>query len=426
MKFKTQNIFLLFLMLSFSFEITAQNSSLIVPLTLANAIKQATENNLSLKATNLNIEYQKQLQKTAVDIPKTDFTLTYGQFNSAVLDNGLAFSQKIPYFGTFSKQRKLAEANTQNADFQQKITKNELIYQVKMAYNFALFTKVQNSLFLYQDTVINNFLKMSELRFKTGETNSLERNIAKSQSLEVKNLLLINENDQKTAKIKLQTLLNTNLNTNLSINDNLELAEKLTKRDFTVNFDTTKINENPALKAFKHQIDISKLTQSVEKSRLLPDFSIGAFSQTLTGYQQKEDRTETYYGTNTRFNGIVVGISVPIFAKAQKARFRAIKVQQQLAQANYEYQKRLLQGQYAQTVQEFVKFQSNLAYYEQTALPMSAEIIKTSEKLFKSGSIGYVEYFAGFASAISIQKNYLDVLYQYNQQIFLIEFLLNE
>ncbi len=418
MKYTIKKYFFLLFLFLFSLEIKAQN----MPLTLANAIKIATGNSLNLKAANLNIEYQKQLQKTAVDIPKTDFTLTYGQYNSAVLDNGLAFSQKIPYFGTFSKQRKLAEANTQNADFQQKITKNELVYQVKMAYNFALFTKAQNSLFLYQDTIINNFLKMSELRFKTGETNSLEKNIAKSQSLEVKNLLLINENDQKTAKIKLQTLLNTNL----SINDNLELAEKLTKRDFTANFDTTKINENPVLKAFKYQIEISKLTQSVEKSRLLPDFSIGAFSQTLTGYQQKEDKTETYYGTNTRFHGVVVGISVPIFAKAQKARFRATKVQQQLAQANYEYQKRLFQGQYAQTVQEFVKFQSNLNYYEQTALPMSAEIIKTSEKLFKSGSIGYLEYLAGFNNAISIQKNYLDALHQYNQQIFLIEFLLSE
>ncbi len=421
MKHTIRISFFLFFLLLLSFEIFAQNTQK-TPLTLANAIKQATENNLSLKAANLNIEYQKQLQKTAVDIPKTDFTLTYGQYNSFVLDNGLAFSQKIPYPNTFSKQRKLAEANTQTADFQQKITKNELVYQVKMAYNFALFTKAQNTLFLYQDTIINNFLKMSELRFKTGETNSLEKNIAKSQSLEVKNLLLINENDQKTAKIKLQTLLNTNLNSN----DNLELAEKLAKRDFTVNFDTTKINENPVLKAFKHQIDISKLTQSVEKSRLLPDFSIGAFSQTLTGYQQKENRTETYYGTNTRFNGVVVGISIPIFAKAQKARFRATKVQQQLAQANYDYQKRTLQGQYAQTVQEFVKFQSNLAYYEQTALPMSADIIKTSEKLFKSGSIGYLEYLAGFNNAISIQKNYLDALYQYNQQIFLIEFLLSE
>ena len=417
MKYTIKKCFFLFFALLFSFEISAQNTQN-GSLTLANAIKQATENNLSLKATSLSIEYQKQLQKTAVDIPKTDFSFTYGQFNSAVLDNGLAFTQKIPYPSTFSKQRKLAEANTENAVFQQKITQNELVFQVKSAYNFALFTKAQNSLFLYQDTVINNFLKMSELRFKTGETNSLEKNIAKSQSLEVKNLLLINEDDQKSAKIRLQTLLNTN--------DNLEPSEKLTKRDFNVLQDTTRINENPALKAFKHQIEISKLTQSIEKSRLLPDFSIGAFSQTLTGYQQKEDKTETYYGTNIRFNGVVLGISVPIFAKAQKARFRSTKVQQQLAQANYDYQKRTLQGQYAQTVQEFLKFQSNLAYYEQTALPMSAEIIKTSEKLFKSGSIGYIEYLAGFTNALSIQKNYLDALYQYNQQIYLIEFLLNE
>ncbi len=414
MKHTIKKCFFLLLMLLFSFEIMAQNQSL----TLENAIKQAKENNLSQKVANLNIEYQKQLQKTAVDIPKTDFTFTYGQYNSAVLDNSLAFSQKIPYPSTFSKQRKLAEANTQNAVFQQKITQNELVFQVKTAYNFALFTKAQNILFLYQDTIINNFLKMSELRFKTGETNSLEKNIAKSQSLEVKNMLLVNENDQKAAKIKLQTLLNTN--------DNIEPSEKLIKRDFNILQDTSKVNENPVLKAFQYQIEISKLSQSVEKSRLLPDFSIGAFSQTLTGYQQKQDRTETYYGTNTRFNAVVLGVSVPIFAKAQKARFRATKVQQQFAQANYEYQKRTLQGQYAQTIQNFLKFQSNLNYYEQTALPMSVEIIKTSEKLFKSGSINYIEYLAGFTNALSIQKNYLDALYQYNQQVYLIEFLLNE
>ena len=46
-------------------------------------------------------------------------------------------------------------------------------------------------------------------------------------------------------------------------------------------------NNNPDLLALKSQIEVAKEEIRVEKSRLLPDFSVGYFNQSLVGNFEK-------------------------------------------------------------------------------------------------------------------------------------------
>jgi cobalt-zinc-cadmium resistance protein CzcA len=67
-------------------------------LTLEQAIETALKNNGSVQAATYNVESQRALKKTGFDLPKTNVSLLYGQYNSySKNDNNLTVTQTIPF-----------------------------------------------------------------------------------------------------------------------------------------------------------------------------------------------------------------------------------------------------------------------------------------------------------------------------------------
>jgi len=178
------------------------------------------------------------------------------------------------------------------------------------------------------------------------------------------------------------------------------------------------------LKMALQQIEIASASNKVEKALRKPDFSAGYFLQSLTGSQQVDDKT-VYYNGVPRFHGLTLGISVPIFGGAYKARIKASETDIQLQQKNAEYLKNQLSSQLFQQLQEQRVNQSLLDYYIQTALPNAEIITKNATKAYQSGEAGYVEYLQGLETVLSIQRNYLQAIHNLNQNLINIQYLLN-
>jgi len=62
---------------------------------------------------------------------------------------------------------------------------------------------------------------------------------------------------------------------------------------------------------------------SLEKAKLLPDWNIAYTNQSVMGWQLDKAHVEHYYGAGDRFSTVQVGVGIPIFMKAQRARIRA-------------------------------------------------------------------------------------------------------
>ena len=56
-------------------------------ITLDDALKQAIDKNPSIQAASLETSRQMELKKTAFELPKTDVSLMYGQYNSTMLSS---------------------------------------------------------------------------------------------------------------------------------------------------------------------------------------------------------------------------------------------------------------------------------------------------------------------------------------------------
>ena len=155
----------------------------------------------------------------------------------------------------------------------------------------------------------------------------------------------------------------------------------------------------------------------------MPDLTLGYFNQSLYGSPNYNDPTQVA-AANTRFQGLMVGVSFPLWVKPQLARIKANEAFTNAAETNYQAYERNLQGEYENAYQEYLKYRNSMEYYEANALPTAKIIEQNALRNYQSGNIGYLEFSQGINRAISIEQTYLDIFNQYNQSIIYIEYLI--
>lgn len=370
--------------------------------TLNEAIKQALVNNGSIKSALLQIEYQKKLKTASWEFKPTNVDYTYGQTNSLVNDNNLTISQSFPGLGVNMGHSRLAESNVKNSEIGLLLTQAEIVNNVKSNYFSLTYCLSKLKLLKYQDSLYTNFYKAAELKNEKGESTILEKITVETQLMEVKTLLNQTNSDIQIYQNKLQVLLNEKQDISIADTD-------LKKAEFTFISDSSAIAGNPSIALLEQQIKINNCETKVEKLKLLPEFSVGYFNQSNKDIQ-----------ADYRFSGVQVGLSIPLLFFSQSAKIKASKINEQIAQNNYEYYKTVIFEDFQSLLQEFNMYKTNLEYYEKTALPQSELIIEQSGKSYKVGNINYVEYVLNLDKALEIKASYLLTLNNYNQSIFAI------
>jgi cobalt-zinc-cadmium resistance protein CzcA len=382
---------------------------------LQQLVDEALKNNAGLRAAGYEVGYYKALKRTSFDIGKTNLSVMHGQYNSLNTDNNISINQSIPFPTVFSNQAKLNQALVKGSELKQQVTSNELISQVKSAYYHWQYLQALRQLLSSQDSIYTAFLKASELRLKTGESNLIEKTTAETRLMEVKNLLAQNASGILMYQSQLQALVNGKQTIQPAREDLVKLEPALPS-------DSLAYARNPALAYLKQQVEISNRQQKLETARVLPDFNIGYFNQSLIGYQNVNG-TDQYFDASKRFTGFQVGIAIPLWFVPQSARIKAAGVNRDVLQSNYEQYQVNMQTRYQQAIQEFLMNRNAITYYETGALPNAELLISQADAAFRNGDIGYVEYLQALKHGLSIKENYLLALNQYNQSVISLEFL---
>ena len=390
----------------------------IVYQSLEEAIQMAIANNPSLKAADLQTLQEKALKGASWNLPKTSLSLTHGQYNSIYdNDNQFNISQSFAFPTVYANQNQLAKAQIEASEWRRTATQNELVNQVKATWYTLWLEKSKRTLLLEQDSIYQRFVRAANLRYKTGESNLLEKATAESQVAEIEVMLAQNQSDIEIYQTMLKTLLNVESVADIAV-DSLEA------RELTFLLESADVNNNPTLAWFRQQIAVAEREKSVERSRLMPDLTVGYFNQSLNGPNQDINGNPVTFNSGDRFTGFQVGLAIPIFgAKSQSSVIKASELKRQESEARLKATSNELEGRLESLIQQYQKFQNSLEYYQLNALPQAELILKQAQKGFESGDIGYVEYTQGLSRALSVQFNYLDILNQYNQTIIQIEFI---
>ena len=375
------------------------------PISLENAINKAFSNNLNIKSGELKINYQEKLKGSAVTIDPLNISAEVGQINSAYTDNRFSINQTIRLPKFYNAQKTLLLEEWKSSVLNLNLQKWQLKKEISLVYNDLKYLDEKKKLLKKADSIFTQYYNRAELRLKKGESNLLEKATAENLKSQANMQLKALEKDKEIALQKLNYL----------INDGTFYQNEKGKYEI-LNFESlsTDYAGNPlVLKQLEQEKNIQNAKLATEKTKLIPSFNL-AYNNTSMYGNGADDK---FYNHSTRFHSGMIGVGIPVFNSAQKSVIEAQKINQQIAENNYQLGLVNLKNQFSQYYGQFQKLNEEIDYYQKTGLNNSESIFKTANNQYFNGEINYLEWTLLVTQAFDIENKYVDKLKELNDNI---------
>ena len=384
------------------------------PISLETAIDKAFKNNLNIKSGTLRIDYQNKMQKSAVIIDPLNISAEIGQMNSFYVDNKFSVSQTIRLPKFYNAQKTVLMEEYKNSFLHLDLQKWQLKKEISLVYNELNYFIEKKKLLKKADSIFTQYFNRADLRLKKGESNLLEKATAENLRSQAEMQLKSLEKDREISIQKLSFLINDG---NLYQNENSKYG--------ILNLENLNAEYagNPlVLKQLEQEKNIQNAKLQTEKAKLNPTFNIGYNNMSMYG----NGADNKFYERSARFHSGMIGVGLPIFNSAQKSVIEAQKVNQLIAENNYQLGLINLKNQYLQNLRQFQKLNDEISYYQKTGLQNSENILKTANNQYFNGEINYLEWTLLVTQAFEIQNKYIDRLKETNDKIIEINSLKSE
>ncbi len=374
------------------------------PVSLETAFEKAIENNLQVKSGQLKIDYQAKVKNSAAVVDPLNITAEIGQLNSAYADNAISVNQKLRLPKFYQSQNQVLMEEWKNAMLTLEVQKLQLKRELALSYNNLNYLDEKQKLLEKADSIYSRYYQRADLRLRAGESNILEKTTA--------------ENYRSQAEIQLQNLVKDREVSLHQLNYLINDAEYYTnqKGGFYImelmsdgNFD----GNATVLKQYDQQKNIENAKLNAEKTKLLPSVNLGVTSATQYGF----GADEKFYDRGKRFQSGLIGLDLTLFNTAQKSIIEGQKINQQIAENNYQIAVKNLKNRYAVTFGESLKLKSELEYYRSKGLKNAQTIFFTANLLLKKGEIDYLEYTMLVNQSLEIENRYIDAQKLFNEKI---------
>lgn len=389
------------------------NSKAQTPITLQSAIDTAQRNNLKIRNEKLYAEYQSKLRAAAVEIPHTNVTGEYGQINSYYNDTRFGVTQSISFPTVYKKQKALQNEYYKSSVLNISLKESELKREVSDAFYTYLYLREKRTILLKSDSVYAEFLEKATLRFNKGESNTLEKTTAEIQRGQIAIQLNQVKNDLAVLLSRFRFLLN-------SSTAFLPVAEsaKLNPGELA---GTPDFDSHPQLRLLEQQKNISIANTELEKARLLPNLLLGYNNQSIRG-----NGADNLFYSSKRFSSVQLGLSIPIFSGAQKAKINASKTLEDISENNYQIGLQVIRAEYEALYTKYQNQLQTVRYFEETVLPKADLIISVATQRFNAGEINYLEWAMLINNATEIRSNYTDAIRELNQSMIGLYYLISK
>lgn len=366
------------------------------PITLENAYEKAFKNNLNLKNGQLRIDYQEKIKKSYAIVDPLNVSGEIGQINSAYTDNKFMVNQTLRLPGFYNNQKQVLIEEWKSSVLNLDLQKWQLKREIALIYNELNYQNEKQKLLLKTDSLYANYYQRTELRLKKGESNILEITTAENYRSQVGIQL---ENLRKDREVALYQF-------NYFINDETIYSNESSNfyKMNSLNQDLNYAGNPVVLKQLEQQKNIELAKLNAEKSKLLPTFNIGYTNSSIYG----NGTDNQFYERSSRFHSGMIGVGIPLFNGAQKSLIEGQKINQLIAENNYELGSRNLKNQYASLFSEYEKLKSETNYYKTSGLKNAETILKTANRLYYEGEINYLEWSILINQSLDIQNKLID------------------
>ena len=376
------------------------------------AIDSALKNNLNIRQEKLRAEYQQKLIKTSGAVPQTMINVGYGQINSSYYDNQFGISQTFNFPVVYVKQKHLLSEEWKSSILSTNLKEAEIKRNVALLY-FQIQTQLLKQKLLQQnDSLYSDFLKKSELKFKTGENGLLEKTTAETQRAQITIQLQQLNTELQTLILEFQLTLNSKKTYLPDVN-----YKKLESGNS--NSQNTSVSDHPSIKLLKQQQTISFANTKLEKTKLLPDIMFLYNNMSMKGM----GADDVLYNSSSRFQSAQIGIGLPLFFGAQRAKIKSAKTHQLIQDNNLQIGLKQLELEYIKAINQHQTSKTILSYFENQGITNAQKIKQIALKQFGNGEINYLEWVLLTNQAIQLEIDYINALYQYNEAIIQLNYL---
>ena len=132
------------------------------------------------------------------------------------------------------------------------------------------------------------------------------------------------------------------------------------------------------------------------------------------------------YSRSSRFQSAQMGLGIPLFFGAQKARIHSAKSLQLISESNYKLGLQGLQTDYLKTIAMINSLNNILVYYEITGNKNAKLIDEAAGAQFQKGEINYLEWAILMNQSLGIKTEYLNTIKQYNDAAIHLNYLLSK
>ena len=384
-------------------------------LNLQQCLDMAMQQNYDVLMAQKSVERAKVMQGSAWDLDKTEVALSQDPSSGGNTDNAFTVSQSIDFPTVYIAQRRQLKAETQMENSRMNVTKLDVSSEVRSAYYQLVYEMERLHILTRQDSILSHYKFMAQEKYKAGETRQLDLMAAermhRENKLEMTNVMSEIEN----AQLRLSGLLNSDVPVTPS-------DQELKPLDFV----QTGFNypQSSAGQLAQDRIKVADKAVSVAKSGYAPSLSLALRSQMVISSWNPYhvDRSRFKEGN---FFGFEVGVGVPLFYGATKAKVKAAKKDREIAELEMKQEQQTLQREYMAALSRCNASFGRLTYYQEEGVEKDKELERRLSHLeYENGEISYMEYVESLKNCIEFHMNKAAAINEYNQNVIALEKLM--
>jgi cobalt-zinc-cadmium resistance protein CzcA len=361
---------------------------------------------LDIKAAEKQEVYWKTLESGTFELSKTQLGVEYGRFNSVFSDNRLFVNQGLQLPAVYKRQKELYQEQGQ---LQKRITgmhRSELRKEVRILFVQLIDLKEREKLVRSLDSIYSRFSNAASLRLEAGESNQLEKTTADALVDQLRLQLKQLDFDRTIVQQRLMSLTNSEI-----------LFEPLYEDPMLViQMESVISDSSPGIQVLEQQAQVAVATGKVERTQLLPEFTVGYTNMSIVGYQTKNGVDDLYFGPGYRFHSVNFTLGLPLFMKATRTRVKASQVQAEQASMQADALRQTIQYRQMALHQQIKKYEEQIRYFQSGGRRQAEALELQAREAYREGEIDYLQWTQLMNQVIAIRLNYLDALKAYNTQ----------
>lgn len=356
-------------------------------------LRDVEQNNKDLRA-NAQLNASQKLEArigNSLPDPTVEYEYVRGTRKEAGKEQELTVAQAFDFPSVYVQRNKLAGVKAESYDRQQALARRDILLQAQLACLDLVALNQQKSLLDRRKANADRLLEDYRRRLATGAATILEVNKIELELLNVQTEYRMNEANRQAKLRELQAL----------------------NGDIPVSFADTVYSPAPELPAYGplrdeylasdlelqnllSEQEIARRTVSLSRSEWLPKFELG--------YKHN-------YGEGNHYNGVVAGISIPLYEnrhKVRQAKAQRLYTELKLESATLQ-QDASLRALYDQ----LLAVSSSLDDYRRVLVPH--ENIRLLDKALAGGQLSTIDYFVELTTINQSLQNYITLENQYHR-----------